>query len=1157
MLQLKSALNLKITFYKYIFIFLCFLTLGYAVPTIVHSVPYGVDVYTHLFYTREMANTDSLSSFYKNCIDRNYVGFDYPFGLWLFGSIVVKVTGVDLISLSQLLPFVVLIILSFIYYIYAKLFGVSGKWALLSVMLLLSMPKVAITILEYTPVIFVMFFLVLILNFMLTKINLRIISLLVIFIFCLCFTHTGTYLFIMILSIVYFLIYAAIWGNFHKGSYITIVSSIFILTISVSIFPNIHSQYIDKGRFLISTSSFISTILHIPLDIYSNIFYENILVNPNVLYAIFFCSLIYIIGRILLFLNSKFKSLRKTKISMLIIPAVGGLRSLPHSVIYWPIWLGPMHMVLAAMGAIKSNRTALCLLLSVAVVTLPSGYLAEERALREVHYFFVVIPVLAALGLSYVTNTLNLRVTSKVIRAVFCLLLFGVFFLVIVPPVIGNTYYHPLISGANYERMGLRWLSDIGSPNEGCAGSGYGHRLSVYADKIPPEVLTVASGSEMGRFYKDLYSVYYRINSEKYAKDLYAAFGVKYLVVSERTLRSSGGIPGELTVDHNKHFDKIYSSIKYFSIYRYISSPVYRMAVKPQVSFSDSAVIEDAGDSYLVDTNYYKVRIGKTSPEVKYIGNKTTNLLGDGLYYDYLTISWRESLLEREQFNSYVLHELDYSEIILGENQIVYKTVLKDKAENLATLIVKYTFFERAIKREVIVSNDWLTSSSMDVRLSMTYFTPLRFFKLQLDNKHTKNRVIFPCQDSIQIKKFKFNKIFINDGNTGIYIKFEKTSPYPTSVTYKGLLDHPYYTVRIGVEKQLLASESMHVIQWISIGDEETAKSNVERYTSVSLYPYPNGEVPMILIDSMDSLDEIPEESFDAALNMRESLREVGVTDYTAAIYINGVNEGRIHKLMEDGMNIIGKEDFRGNLSIQKEKIKIMKDILQKYGIKVKGVIPRGFQYNLNTVKVLSDEGIRFMISKTILPALDMYFQEGLRLPQAAYYHGEKTGLVLLPASLPTISGPTYFYGKNYEKAWKAVIDSVVENEDLCIFLWSLEDAANPEYSTQVINTTKYAQGKGMTFTTPYEISEHFWLLQNVSAEVTIKDDRREIVVSVYNDNDENVRGVTFKVLAPNSEYITKGCRVVKKVCSPNNCIYYLCTDLAPKERKDMVIKIK
>jgi len=1154
----------------FLFFFFCFLlTLCFIIPSCVHYIPYGTDVFGHLLFTKEMESANSLSGFYNNCLEKGYLRYKYPFGLWLFGSIVAKVTDLSMLEIACVQPFMVMIIFLMLYYAFARGLGATREQSLLSLLFLLSMPIICMGILGYSTSKFVMFLLISILYLMLTD-KIRIWKrylLMILFIFTLCFSHTGTTMFLFSLTILFLLLYAFLFGDVHRDTFVVSVMLIFAFIIAIHLFPHIHPQYIDKGRILVSVGDFFSSDLHIPFAIeVAEMFYEQIFVNLNFLHALILSLSVYSICKLLILLHSIFR-IQAGKVRHMLsrkffsIPVVGGIRHISHSILYAPFWLGPFHTSLAAIGLFKTNRKGLCLFLSVAAITCFPGGLAEEEgtgALRSIEYFYVIIPILAALGFNFLIEKAgnNLSKLKKIFVNIFLLLLF---LSVVIIPVIGNLYYHPLITGADYEREGLQWLSGVGFPEEGCAGYGYRERINIYGNKNPISVTAVATGSEAKRFIMDQYSVCFSMNSEEHARDLYSTFGIKYLIVSERTLRNFGEKPERLMIDYNRQYDKIYSSVGYFSIYKYITSPVHRTDVSPQLDFAEDVSIKDAGDSYLVDTGEYKVRIYKTNPGIKYIGNKTANFLGAwGLYYDVIKISWSRGS-NQGQINEWALHELSCPKVILGKNHIIYETALKNEneTEKWATLTAKYTFFKKAMRRDIIISNDWVKDSEMNVQVTMGCFSPMRYFKFQLDSQPAEIRTIYPCEDNVPLEDLRFNRIYINNGREGIYIKFENTAPYPNRITYKGFTDvnYSYYTVSMYMKDSLIPSESLHISQWIAIGDEKKARSNIEHYASVSFYPYPEGEIPIILMSDICSLKRISDEDFNISLDTYKKLRELGL-NYTEAVDMHDANESRIYMLMEKGIHIIGcgESSNLGNIS-QREEIKEMKENAKKYGIEIEGYIPKGMNYGIDTIKTLAEQNITFMIAKKIGPPVyNIYFQEGIRRPKMAYYHGERADLVLLPISEPTIPGTTYYY-ENYEEAWKAVIDSVIENEDLCIFLWDSSKVSKPEYVTQVINTIRYAEKRGMTFTTPHKIVNHFRLMQNVHAVVSRNENGKKITILMENKNEKAVNGVTVKVKASKSIKV-RGGKIVRKKQAGGNYIYYVSTDLAPKERKEIILRL-
>lgn len=1146
------------------FFLLCsLLILAFVLPTWLIPVPYGTDVYTHLFMTRMLSSVNSLSQFYTYCFEEGYLTYDYPFGLWLFGSIVAKITGMGMLELSRILPFAIMFILITLYFFYTRIFGISSEdKAILSVIFFLSMPLMCLEVLAYQTRTIAMLFLISIIYLILVekKISLWKRAFLInVLIFSLCITHTGTYMFLLMLTIVYLFIYAIFSGDLHRDSYMAAGSMLFLYIITMHLFPHVHPQYIDKGRILISVGEFLTSNMHVPhADELTRMFYEQIFLELNPLYVIFVCLVIYAVCRFLIFSHHKIKvSGMKSKFSekYLSIPIIGSIRHVSHSILYTPFWLGPVHTVLAILGVFKANRKGLCMLFAVSAVTLLPSYIGGEAgtgALREIKYFFIIVPPLAALGFYYGKEKIEPYMNSIFRRFFAGVLLLGVFFSVVVLPIIGNLYYHPLISGPKYERTGLSWLGHIGTPDEGCAGWGYRHMISIYANKKAPSVTTVAKGRELGRFIDDQRNVLFNFNlrkSEEGAKDLYATFGVSYLILSERVLHNLGKPAELLGIDYNTYMDKIYSSRDFFSIYRYVEPLVSRVNLISQIEFQNSPLIKDAGDSYIVDTEHYKIRISKETPKIFYIGNKTHNFLGDGAFEDFIRINWESGFL-RGKSSTYTLHELANYSVLLGKNQIIYKTVLKNADENRATLSVKYVFFDKAIKREIIVSNDWVNSSTMNVYIISKIITPMKYFEFEDSEMHKKKRRIYPSVDPIELEDIKFNKIFINDGKLGIYIEYEDSAPYPTRLVYMGFEKSGYSLVSIYANKYTHPAESMHLTQWIAVGDNSSVRRNVESY-SVSIYPYPNGEIPIILVVAMNNLDTTSVSDFNLSRTYKE-LKNLNVV-YTEAVSTERkeINVSRMEELLnEHNVHLIGYLDEPSHS--QEDIIRLIDNADIYYNINLEGFLIR--KYDIELIKILDEEKILFVISKVLRPPLGVIFPEGYRHPQITYYHGEKTNLVLLPISGPLISGSTYPYSDR-EKAWRAVIDHAIKNDELVVFLWNSKDISKPENLNKILNVTKYAQEKGMTFTTPHRIAKHFSLLQNISAVISEDDSRSEIIISVRNNNEEDVNGVTFKIKVPNREYTVSNGKVVRINCSSSACTYYVSVDLSSKEVKNIILR--
>ena len=96
---------------------------GLIVPTAIYNMPHGTDVYTHLVYTKIMSQETSLHDFYQECSKKGFLNeLHYPYGLWLFASAVKKVTAVDLVQVSIVVPIFNLIVLIYLYYTFSRKF---------------------------------------------------------------------------------------------------------------------------------------------------------------------------------------------------------------------------------------------------------------------------------------------------------------------------------------------------------------------------------------------------------------------------------------------------------------------------------------------------------------------------------------------------------------------------------------------------------------------------------------------------------------------------------------------------------------------------------------------------------------------------------------------------------------------------------------------------------------------------------------------------------------------------------------------------------------------------------------------------------------------------------------------------------------------------
>ncbi len=841
--------SLRADYKALIILILSILVLGFLLPTLAYSdVPYGTDVFTHLIYTKIMIKTSSLSRFYKYCIQHYYKEYGYPFGMWFFGAIVAKIAGLKPLELAMIFPFFVMIILLALYYNFSKLFvsevSDSNRVALLSILMLITTPSFCMSLLNYSTSIFTMFSVIFLLYVILNDKfgiieKVLMVSLTLLF---LLITHTGTYMFLIFLFTAMLFIYSIFENKVNYVVFLALTIQMFYMVAFLGgIFGHVHHQYIDKGRIMLSVGALLSSTTKLPIfKSFSELIYKGIFLNLNPIIVVLWLSLVYTITLALARLSGNLKNkIRGIEIS----PALFGITHISHEVIFWPLWLGPIHVAFSIPGFLKSNKKGKILLLSIALVAIPTGLIAKERALRELHYFYIILPIISAIGFDYLYGWVRSRYESwsETKRGIVVLATVCILTSLVIIPVVGNLYYHPMISGPKYERDGLKWLGSIGNSNEGAAGL-VGSRVAIYSDKVPIAVTSVSAGSEAKRFGRDLYNILFTRNSEKYAKDLYTAFGVKYYILTSKIERVYSLPMSAVRIDENTQLDKIYSTENHFGIYSEIAYPTERKSVESRIEFENVPTIKDTGTGYLVETKYYKIRIGKENPGIEYLGNRTFDFLGGGELFDIVTISDpKENVTD-----AWILQDQPYSYIMLGKNKIVYKTTLREKGRPVATLIVKYTFYNESFRRDIVLASDWL-NGSIDSSYQMQFFTPMNKFEIYLNNYKLKSRIVYPSEDLVVMKNLKFNGFLLHGDGRDVFIYYENSAPYPVEVTYKGSTTYlyKYYSVAMKLKKYLSPGETLHVTQIIALGKDAMKKA--EKY-DVEIAQYRYGKVPVILV---------------------------------------------------------------------------------------------------------------------------------------------------------------------------------------------------------------------------------------------------------------------------------------------------------------------
>ena len=153
------------------------------------------------------------------------------------------------------------------------------------------------------------------------------------------------------------------------------------------------------------------------------------------------------------------------------------------------------------------------------------------------------------------------------------------------------------------------------------------------------------------------------------------------------------------------------------------------------------------------------------------------------------------------------------------------------------------------VKREFIISNDWqdpVPSPEKSIYFSTDLFTPC-LISSSNQNWDRQERHIYESEDSIT-KNNTIQDIYVHTGDSGIYLRYGTTSPYPTSLSYRGsTLYNNMSALSIYQTEHIKPGASLHVTQYISVGDEQSAEQNIVKHEGITLMNYPRGITPIIV----------------------------------------------------------------------------------------------------------------------------------------------------------------------------------------------------------------------------------------------------------------------------------------------------------------------
>ncbi|MDG6250038.1 hypothetical protein, partial [Methanocalculus sp.] len=824
--------------YNIILLFLLtVLIIAFVIPIFSYGRLFGTDEYTHLFHAIQIFLTDSMGDFYQQVTsmvsnpDDPNAPYTYPFAIWLLGGTVAKLIGTDPKTAIYLYAVISVFILLITFYLYSDLFLKTKTQKLLALLFLLSMPNIALIAVNFRPSSIVLPFVLLSLYcVMKEKFSWKLAIMMIVSVFIITIMHTGTYIFLLSLSLVFLFLYCLVWGKFSKPVYLMSASMLFIYVISVSAFPYIHPQYIDKATMFLKPGDFLASKLNILLaDDLSWIFYSNLFVDANVAYAILWSALIYALCLLFLFAHKKMEKHIAPlggfyQIAVLPTNLSKGLASIP-------IWLGPIHVLLSCIGFFRLNSKGKSLMIAALVVCIFPEFqrsLADisisTGAVRNITYLFIIIPITAVLGIDYLVNWFykdsmkNARTGTWLLYGIFTI----IFASFIVVPALGTSYYQPEISGDDYIVDGMTWLSNIGSSYEGV--SGYGLRTTpIFTGK--KDIYHLSYGDELKRYQKSLRDLFYS-GSEQAAQDLNSYYGVRYILVSDKIAANLGGSQSQMHVDDNIVVDKIYSS-KDFGIYRNSAAELGNYG---EMYHSNDITIHESRSNIIIESTSYMLILNHNSPQITYIGTNQTNYLGDGHTLDFITID-----LVNGEKKGYNIFEMPFSTKV-QENNVIYTCLLQNSSgQSIGTMNVTYSFYENSIRRESVISNDWSdVSSGMQISATTRFFSPITNFILFGDDQRIEKKV-YPSEDSSP-RDDKFYGVFLQNEHSGIYIEYLPTSPYPSDLLYSGSVTYTNYCLfqfKQETLKSIAPGASFKSVQCISIGDEVTARRRVDEQRSI------------------------------------------------------------------------------------------------------------------------------------------------------------------------------------------------------------------------------------------------------------------------------------------------------------------------------------
>jgi len=820
--------------YLYLWFISAVLLIVYIVPMIINPTPFGTDTYTHLYHVTKMSSTFSMKEYYDNQKMFGDKSFTYPFGLWLFGSIIHKITGLNTLFIGKYTPIFFILMSIFIYYSYSKKFLTEQQQRMLMIIFLISTPLVS-RVNTFVSSTIGFPFLIALFHFLFNhKFDNKITVLFFIFTFMMIISHVGTLMFFINFLFLYFILNSFVKRRVNNDFFFAIILTMTSYYIATFIFNEIRPQYISKSKMVLKIGNVLSKLNLEFLDI-SKIIYENVFKNTQLVYFLFLFGILYFMSILSAFIGKKMYKLLKNQPKHLVLMPLAG--KVPKTLVATPIWIGIPQAVFSIFGLLRINSTGKLILITTFIIILVSGS-DSINTLRMTYYLIVIIPILSAIGFSTINKVLQKRKPWIVLP--FIMLTFTS---LIIMSVIYNAYFSIKISGELYEKDGLTWLSKQGKSSDAVAGPGFRHFIYIYGKKVPA-YSTIAYGSELKYYFTQVKQAYFSKDPNPIL-DLLASYNVKYYLISERSFKVLPFTYEMLKIENNSLIDKVYSNNNdHFRVYivNYVPKIQY-IDDKRSIEYKEAPpLILDAGKFYLIRTKNYQIKLGEKTPFISYFGTKNKNYLGSGFISDY--ILWRE--LGTNQGQAFDLQKLQWN-VSISKNSIKYTTHLFDNNMSIVCKIsLKYIFFSNVIKQEITI----LPYKYGEYYIYTSIWKPTKIIITQFENRNNESRRVFPADDSIS-RFLKFNKLFLKDNstNTGIFIYQEDTFPYFTRISYKGSITYPGYAiVSLRTSKQSYPYYPEKIIRYFTLSNSyEEGEKIINNKLHIQLYPYPYGIKPLLI----------------------------------------------------------------------------------------------------------------------------------------------------------------------------------------------------------------------------------------------------------------------------------------------------------------------